>query len=127
MFNRFRSAFFAGSLVILATLTGYGQQVHRAPFDVTNYVMDVQLTPNDRKLSATVDVTFLPQEDTRTVAFEMNGSLKIESIARAGGGTSVPPVKPGVTKQAAKPAVISPGGTSVTFVQDQGGTSDLGP
>jgi aminopeptidase N len=126
MFNRFRSAFFAGSLVILAALTGFAQQVHRSPFDVTNYVMDVQLTPNDRKLSATVDVTLVPQEDTRTVSFEMNGSLKIDSITRVGTGAAIAAARP-ATKQAAKPAVVTPAGGSVTFVQDQTGTSDLGP
>ena len=58
------------------------QQIKRTPFDVTNYVMDVQLVPNENKLNATVDVNFVPFEDTRTVSFELNGSLKIESITR---------------------------------------------
>src|SRR4051812_24663156 len=128
MINRLRSALFAGSLVLLATLTGFSQQVHRTPFDVTNYVMDVQLVPNDRKLNATVDVTFVPQEDTRSVAFEINGSLKIDTITRvSGGATTVPAAKPAGRTIAKPAAVATSAGGAVTFVQDQTGSSDLGP
>src|SRR3982750_1296264 len=104
MINRFRIAVFAGSLVLLATLTGFSQQVHRTPFDVTKYVMDVQLVPNDRKLNATVDVTFVPQEDTRSVSFEMNGSLKIDSIARVNGGAAAAIASPAKGKPAIAPS-----------------------
>ncbi len=94
------------------------QQVQRAQFDVSNYQMDVQLIPNENKLNATTDVSFIPLEDTRTVAFELNGSLKIESITRQNAAAiSQPKVK------------NAPAGTSnqVTFIQDQVGVSDLGP
>ena len=102
----------------------YAQQVKRAEFDVTGYVIDAQLLPDDNRLTATADVSFVPQEDTRNVTFELNGSLKVESINRVG-GTSTPaaagarPARPAATSLAA-------GGT-VTFVQDQVGVSDLGP
>lgn len=119
MINRLRPAFYAASLIALASLTIFAQQVRRTPFDVTNYVMDVQLAPSDRKLNASVDVSFVPQEDTRTVSFELNGSLKIDTITRVGIG-AVPAAKPAGRQTAAA-------GTAVTFVQDQAGTSDLGP
>ena len=123
MINRFRTAFVAVSLLAFCSLTAFSQQVRRTPFDVTNYVMDVQLQPTDRRLSATVDVTFVPQEDTRTVSFEMNGSLKIDSITRVGGnGAAVTPAPKG--KQ---PAASTTSSGTITFVQDQAGTSDLGP
>ncbi len=93
------------------------QQVQRAQFDVLNYQMDVQLVPNENKLNATVDVNFTPLEDTRTVSFELNGSLKIESITRQNNAAAQPKVK---TATAAAP-------NQVTFVQDQVGVSDLGP
>lgn len=105
----------------LLTLSVLAQTVKRTPFDVTNYLMDVALVPNDRKLNATVDVTFTPQEDTRSVSFELNGSLKIESIARIDrpvGTATQPPAR-----TPAKPAPIN----SLLFVQDQSNSSDLGP
>src|SRR4051794_12652433 len=122
MINRFRTAFFAGSVVLLAALTGFSQQVRRAPFDVTKYVMDVQLVPNDRKLIATADVTFVPGEDTRSVSFELNGSLKVDQISRVNSSmlTTATPVK-------GKPAPAPLSAGAITFVQDQTGTSDLGP
>ena len=92
------------------------QQVQRARFDVSNYQMDVQLVPNENKLNATVDVNFTPLEDTRTVAFELNGSLKIESITRQNASVTPQPK----TKPTTAP-------NQVTFVQDQVGVSDLGP
>ena len=80
MINRFSTAFITASLIALTSLTAFAQQVRRTPFDVTNYVIDAQLVPSDRKLNATADVTLVPQEDTRTVSFELNGSLKIDTI-----------------------------------------------
>lgn len=110
----------------------FAQTVKRTPFDVTNYVMDVSLAPIDRRLTATVDVTFTPLEDTRSVSFELNGSLKIDTITRIGGGpvaaTAQPVVKPG-TKPLPKPAAqatVTPAG-GITFVQDQSNSTDLGP
>ena len=80
-------ALFAAAAAL--TLSIYAQQVKRTPFDVTNYVMDVNLSPTERKLAATADVTFTPLEDTRTVTFELNGSLKIDSILDKGTITSL--------------------------------------
>ena len=70
------------------------QQVQRAPFDVTNYRIDAQLVPSENQLQAVADVTFTPQAETRTVAFELNGSLKVESVLRVG-GTTARPLAPG--------------------------------
>ncbi|MEO7539003.1 MAG: hypothetical protein ABIV21_03180, partial [Pyrinomonadaceae bacterium] len=84
--NGFKIAFVA-TLLSLPTLA---QAVKRAPFDVTKYVMDVLLVPNERKMNATVDVTFTPLEDTRSVSFELNGSLKVDSITRVGAVSPLP-------------------------------------
>ncbi len=102
--------------VFLFSYITAAQQVQRAQFDVSNYQMDVQLVPNENKLNATVDVNFTPLEDTRSVSFELNGSLKIESITRQNAAASQPKVKT---------TTITP--NQVTFVQDQVGVSDLGP
>src|SRR4029078_7536729 len=80
------TAFFAAFL----SLPVFSQAVKRAAFDVTHYTMDVALSPNERKMTATVDVIFVPQEDTRSVAFELNASLKVDSVTRIGGGSALP-------------------------------------
>lgn len=115
------------TVAIALAVPAYSQQIQRTPFDVTNYVIDAQLLPAENRLAVTADVTFVPLEDTRTVSFELNGSLKVDSIGRVDAAaplTAKPPVakpKPGATPAAAAPA----GG--ITFVQDQVGVSDLGP
>ena len=108
MNNSFRTAIYAVGITALLSISGLAQQVKRTPFDVSNYVMDVSLAPTERKLNATVDVTFTPLEDTRTVSFELNGSLKIDSIIRLNAPVvatvlpvSKPPVK--VVAPATKP------------------------
>ena len=53
-------------------------------FDVTNYRIEAQLIPDQHVLRAGADITVIPQEATRSLVFELNGSLKIESIDRDG-------------------------------------------
>src|SRR5205085_6091577 len=74
----------------------------RARYDVTNYKIDAELRPHEHLMRATTDVTFTPLDATRTVVFELNGSLKVEGIERNG-----------------KPLV--------NFVQDQVGVDQIGP
>jgi aminopeptidase N len=106
---------------MLLMLPVLAQTVKRTPFDVTNYVMDVTLAPAERKLTATVDVAFTPLEDTRSVSFELNGSLKIDTITRQ----DKAPVL--VTSPAPRAAVKPSQPNPITFVQDQSNSSDLGP
>ncbi|MEP6946203.1 MAG: M1 family aminopeptidase, partial [Acidobacteriota bacterium] len=124
------NVFRAAAVVSLLSLPLFAQQVKRTPFDVTNYQMDVALVPSERKINATVDVTFTPLEDTRSITFELNGSLKVESVARIGGAAIPTAVvtKPAV-RSAAKPPV-TPASTPIpglTFIQDQAGVADIGP
>jgi aminopeptidase N len=53
-------------------------------FDVTNYRIEAQIIPDQHMLRAGADVTFVPQDATRSVVFELNGSLKVETIEMAG-------------------------------------------
>ncbi|HYE64466.1 MAG TPA: hypothetical protein VD966_02715, partial [Pyrinomonadaceae bacterium] len=53
-----------------------------ANFDVTDYRIEAQLIPEEHLFRAGADVTFTPLEATRSVIFELNGSLKVESIER---------------------------------------------
>lgn len=109
------------ALVITLAATTFAQQVQRAPFDVTNYLIDAQLAPGDNKLSATADVSFVPKEDTRTVSFELNGSLKVDSVTRVDRQPAATPASK------IKPVKTSASQGEITFVQDQVGVSDLGP
>ena len=112
------------SAVLLSVGAMAQQQIQRAAFDVNDYKMDVQLQPDESRLSATVDVRFTPEEDTRSVAFELNGSLKIESITRLNSFAPIAGAPVTKTKNATANAANS---SQVTFVQDQTGVSDLGP
>ena len=111
--NRFiKWVFQTAAILLVVSIPAFAQAVKRSSFDVINYVMNVSLAPAERKMNATVDVTFAPLEDTRSVSFELNGSLKVDSITRQ-------------DKPAVKPSTAQP---IITFVQDQAGSSgDLGP
>lgn len=122
MKNLIRAPFKIAALLTLLAAALSAQQVKRSPFDVQSYLIDAQLTPVENRLAATADVTFVPLEDTRSVTFELNGSLKIDSITRVGRPTPL-----AVTKgKPVKTAAVMPA-AQVTFVQDQVGVSDLGP
>jgi len=132
MKNLLRTAAFTAAIVAAGSILTAAQQVKRAAFDVTSYTMDVALQPAENKMIATVDVSVVPQEDTRSFAFELNGSLKVDSITRIGGSSSVvSAAKP--LPAAKKPQPTSPvaptatGLAQITFVQDQTNSSDLGP
>jgi aminopeptidase N len=56
----------------------------RARFDVTNYRIEAELRPTEHLMRATGDVTFTPQDATRSVVFELNGSLKVDGVERNG-------------------------------------------
>src|SRR5687767_6548424 len=58
------------------------QQTNR--FDVTHYRIEAQIIPEQHVLRAGADVTFVPVDATRSVVFELNGSLKVESIEKDG-------------------------------------------
>ena len=116
------SAVYAGIFCVFVSVTA-AQQVKRAAFDVTAYKIDANLTPAENRLSATADVTFVPQE-TRVVTFELNGSLKVENVTRVTTPFAATPTRAG---RPVRPAASAASGGNVTFVQDQVGVSDLGP
>jgi aminopeptidase N len=85
--NRFRAfaiKTFALLCLLIPAATAEGQQAGRARFDVTNYRIEAQLIPDQHLLRAGAEVTFTPLDATRSVIFELNGSLKVESIERNG-------------------------------------------
>ena len=53
-------------------------------FDVTNYRIEAQLIPDQHTLRAGADITVIPGDATRSLVFELNGSLHVESIDLGG-------------------------------------------
>ncbi|HEY0376042.1 MAG TPA: M1 family aminopeptidase [Pyrinomonadaceae bacterium] len=90
-------------LCLLVPATAQAQQAPgRARFDVTSYRIEAQLIPDQHTLRAGADVTFTPLDATRSVIFELNGSLKVETLEM--------------------------NGKAVTFVQDAAGAdTSIGP
>src|SRR6185436_9191699 len=76
--------------VVVLMLAGAVRSQQPAPqqaasrFDITNYRIEAQIIPDQHVLRAGADVTFLPLDATRSVVFELNGSLKVESIEMNG-------------------------------------------
>ncbi len=81
-----------------------------ADIDLQNYKIEVELVPASQLLRAHAEVTFVPLTDTRSVVFEMNGSLAIKSITLREGAITVPPTasagtpSPAPTGSKARPA-----------------------
>jgi tetratricopeptide (TPR) repeat protein len=86
--SRLKPFSMAAALLLLNLVTANAQQPTPQPagtkFDVTNYRIEAQIIPDQHLLRAGADITFLPLEPTRSVVFELNGSLHVESIERAG-------------------------------------------
>ncbi len=115
------------SMAIISLSFAAFSQTVRTPLDVKHYKMDVKLNPSLNKIDSTVDVSFTPKKETRTVTFELNGSLKIESISLVTKmlptvEVTTPPAIPSRVKKSTRLPQ-----TNVTFIQDQVGVSDLGP
>ena len=60
------------------------QTVPGSRYDVTNYRIEVQLNPDEHMLRAGADVTFVPLDATRSVVFELNGSLHVDGVQKDG-------------------------------------------
>jgi tetratricopeptide (TPR) repeat protein len=75
------------TLFVVATAAGAQQpapQPAATRYDVVSYRIEAQLIPDQHMLRAGADVTVVPQEPTRSLVFELNGSLKVESIDLGG-------------------------------------------
>src|SRR6266496_2280608 len=96
------------TLLVVLTLAVSAKSQQPAPqqsasrYDVTNYRIEAQIIPDQHMLRAGADVTFTPLDATRSIVFELNGSLHVETIEKDG-----------------KPLT--------GFVQDAVGVSALGP
>jgi aminopeptidase N len=138
MQNRFLGFIFTKTVFVLTLflLTGFiiaASAQQQQSFDVTDYRLEAQLVPATNRLQATVDVTFVPKAEMRTVTFELNGSLKVESVQRVGSAATALPATTATPKTGARPTRPLPTAPPVsaagnlTFVQDQVGVNNLGP
>lgn len=139
---RNRKTFSALALLVLAShlvTPVSAQQAQRISLDISHYSMDVEINPEQNKISASVDVTFKPLADTRNVTFELNGSLVVESVERV----IPPPPQPEPTPTPSPSPTPARGRTpkpsvtvtkvpvttfqTLSFVQDRVGMTGLGP
>ena len=147
MKSRIWQAAFAVTAVALSSLIIWAQTAStRTALDVTDYKIVAEVLPETNTLRVTADVTLIPLQETRTLAFELNGSLKVESVTRERGFSTMPatvtttaPAQSATANPAAKnapakamaiPKSSSTGATTapvITFVQDQVGVGELGP
>ena len=87
--SRLSARFFGITAAVLITVVGASAQ-QPAPqpagshYDITNYRIEAQLIPEQHLLRAGADITILPLEPTRSLVFELNGSLKVESVETGG-------------------------------------------
>ena len=78
------------ALAVVFTLAISGNSQQPAPqqsasrFDVTNYRIEAQIIPDQHMLRAGADITLVPLDATRSVVFELNGSLHVETIEKDG-------------------------------------------
>ena len=75
------------ALMTVASLANAQQpspQQAASRFDITNYRIEAQLIPDQHMLRAGADISVTPLEATRSLVFELNGSLRVESIDRDG-------------------------------------------
>jgi tetratricopeptide (TPR) repeat protein len=148
MKSRFWLVALAAATMALSSLIIWAQAASsRIPYDITDYKITADIQPENNSLKATADVTFIPLQDTRSVTFELNGALKVDSITRENNfavsqpasqpaaqtgqpGVTAPPILARDGKPAAKnvkpaatpkPSTPSAGATGITFVQDQAG------
>ena len=86
-FPRFIAVVFAAAALLVAASAISAQQPAQQPgsrYDITNYRIEAQIIPEQHVLRAGADVTVLPLEATRSLVFELNGSLKVESVEMSG-------------------------------------------
>src|SRR5215467_11612832 len=84
--NTMRKIFSLGMFTIMIfalAWSGAEAQKGATDIDVQHYKIDAELIPASQSLKARAEVQFVPQAETRSVVFEMNGSLTINRITRA--------------------------------------------
>src|SRR5262249_10809855 len=119
-------------MIFASAWSGAEAQKGATDIDVQHYKIDAELIPASQSLKARAEVRFVPQTETRSVVFEMNGSLTINRITRAdspvataaaavpsgarGQNLKATQPKPPTPKAATSPA--QPASDGLQFIQD---------
>ncbi|MFN0086957.1 MAG: M1 family aminopeptidase [Blastocatellia bacterium] len=121
--------------VLAHTFTAVNAQKGGAEIDVQHYKIDAELAPALQLLKARAEVRFIPLGDTRSVVFEMNGSLLIKRITMVGAPVAAAAqpaaaamtkdpkakareVKPATSILAAAATAVAPPQDGLQFIQD---------
>jgi tetratricopeptide (TPR) repeat protein len=89
-------------------------------FDVQHYKIDAELVPTAQLLKSRAEVRFVPASETRSVVFEINGSLTVKRITRA--AAAAPPAsKPAVNPRDPKARGSRNGKTNDTAAKESEG------
>lgn len=103
-----------GMLAVIAlalSLHNVNAQKGAPSIDVQHYRINAELVPTEQLLRARAEVRFVPQTETRSAVFEMNGSLTIKRITRADAATTAmatTPEAPTMARQAARDPKAKP-------------------
>jgi tetratricopeptide (TPR) repeat protein len=90
-------------LLFLAGGTLVQAQKEGVVIDVQHYQIDAELIPSSQILRARTEVTFVPQSDTRSVVFEMNGALAIKRIYHKNAEPVATPTPASASKSTPRP------------------------
>ena len=108
--------------------SAFAKQIGQKSFDIKYYKMEVSLAPESNRLDATVDVSLVPTQETRSLTFELNGSLKINDVSLVSlEADTRPAVTPAPVGKKNLPHPTKNPVNNVTFVQDRVGVGELGP
>lgn len=108
--------------------SAFAEQIGQTSFDIKHYKMEVSIVPESNRLDATVDVSLVPTQETRSLTFELNGSLKIKDISLISlEADKSPAVTPTPIGKKNRPQTTTIPVNNVTFVQDRVGVRELGP
>jgi tetratricopeptide (TPR) repeat protein len=110
----FTLGIFAVAFLFLS-LTGAKAQKGATEIDVQHYKIDAELVPASQLLKARAEVKFIPLGETRSVVFEMNGSLTVKRVTRADVVAAAPAPRDPKAKPAkeVKPATLASTAASV--------------
>lgn len=104
-----KKLFWLGMICFAALTAGMGSAIAQkgaTDIDVQDYKIDVELIPASQLLRARAEVRFIPQVETRSAVFEMNGSLAVKRITRVDAPMASAPAPS--SGPATKPKAIDP-------------------
>ena len=81
-----------GLMLTLSAVVWAQDKKNSVDIDVQHYKIEADLNPAEQKLRARAEVSFIPQAETRSVVFEMNGSLTITKVTLTAGAPVITPL-----------------------------------